>query len=300
MSGSATGLALMTRPNLIALVAPMAVLVAHGAADARSRMTRVLWWAIPVTAGAVAVAAVNAVLYGSPLQSGYGSLEALYSPRNTWPNLVQFTTWMLQTQTPFIFLALFGRSWYARWCVAFAACVLACYVWYVPFDNWTYLRFLLPAFPMLLVAAAETVVTVVRRYGLPNGLVLAAVLVLVCVGTWQGRAAFSLGRIEARYRVAADVVRTLPPDAVVISNLHSGSLRSYANRMTLRYEWLGADEYPGALRTLRDHGHPLYALLDGAEVEEFRRRYQRVADLSWMDRLPLDVISGSVYLYAIP
>jgi hypothetical protein len=135
---------------------------------------------------------------------------------------------------------------------------------------------------------------------MPNGVVLAAALILVCVGVWRGRDAFSIGQVEARYRAAADVVRTLPPDAVVISNLHSGSIRSYANRMTLRYEWVGADEYGDALRILRQHGHPLYALLDGPEVSEFRDRYQRVANMSWMDELPLEVVHGGVYLYAIP
>jgi hypothetical protein len=173
-------------------------------------------------------------------------------------------------------------------------------VCYLPFDNWTYLRFLLPAIPMLAVAASETLVTFVRRHGLPNGVALAAALILACVGLWQGRAAFSIGSVEARYRAAADVVRTLPADAVVVSNLHSGSIRSYANRMTLRYEWLGANEYADALGTLRAHGHQLYALLDGDEVAEFRSRYQGVADLTWMDGLPLDVINSSVYLYAIP
>ena len=300
MSGSVTALALLTRPNLIVLLAPMAVLVTHDALDNRSRLTRLLWWGIPAATGALGVLIANTALYGSPLQSGYGSLAALYSPRYTWPNLVQFTTWMLRTQTPFIFLALFARSWHARWCLAFALGVLACYLWYLPFDNWTYLRFLLPAIPMLLVAASETFVTIVRRYGLPNGVVLAAALILICTGMWQGRAAFTIGRVEARYRAASDVVRTLPANAVVISNLHSGSIRSYANRMTLRYEWLGADEYAEALHTLREHGHPLYALLDGAEVADFRARYRRVADLAWMDGLPLDVINGSVYLYAIP
>jgi len=299
-SGGVTALALLTRPNLVVLVAPLAVLVVHGAESNTIRIKRLLWWGIPAAAGALGVAASNTALYGSPWQSGYGSLAALYSPHYAWPNVVQFTTWLLRTQTPFIFLALLARTWHARWCVAFAACVFACYVCYLPFDNWTYLRFLLPAIPMLVVAASETLVTFVRRHGLPNGVVLAAALILACVGLWQGRAAFSIGSVEARYRAAADVVRTLPADAVVVSNLHSGSIRSYANRMTLRYEWLGANEYADALRTLRGHGHQLYALLDGAEVAEFRTRYQGVADLAWMDGLPLDVINGSVYLYAIP
>jgi hypothetical protein len=300
MSGMATAIALLTRPNLVALVAPLAVLVAHGAADRRHRFARLLSWGIPAAFGAIGVAIANTSLYGSPLQSGYGGLGSLYSPRYTWTNLEQFGTWMVQTQTPYIFLGVAAASWQARWCVAFALCVLASYLWYQPFDNWTYLRFLLPALPVLLAAAAATLLTLVHRYRLPNGVVPAVGLLLVCAGLWQGREAFSLADGEARYRAAADVVRTLPRNAVVISNLHSGSIRSYADHVTLRYEWLGEDEYNDALRTLHAHGHPVYALLDGNEVATFRQRYDRVADLSWLDGMPLDVINRRVFLYAVP
>src|SRR5439155_973016 len=83
--------------------------------------------------------------------------------------------------------------------------VLVSYVWYVPFNNWTFLRFLLPALPMLLVMSAMVLVTFVRRYNLPNGVVLAVALLLVCVGLWRGRETFSLAGGESRYRAAVDV-----------------------------------------------------------------------------------------------
>ena len=44
--------------------------------------------------------------------------------------------------------------------LAMAATVLLSYLWYTPFDSWTYLRFLLPAFPALLALAAAVVVTI--------------------------------------------------------------------------------------------------------------------------------------------
>jgi hypothetical protein len=273
----------------------------HGAADRRQQLARLLSWGIPASLGALGVAAANTLLYGSPWQSGYGSLETLYSPRYTWTNLKYFGTWLVQTQTPFVFLGFAAASWHARWCLAFALCVLASYLWYTPFDNWTFLRFLLPALPMLLVTAAMVLVTLVRRYDLPNGVVLAVGLLLVCVGIWQGRETFSLADGEARYRVAVNVVaQTVPRNAVVIANAHSGSIRSYADRVTLRFEWLGEAEYNDALRTLREHGHPVYALLESDEVATFRQRYARVTDLSWLDRLPLGVIDRRVFLYAVP
>ena len=300
MSGVATAVALLTRPNLVLLTVPMAVLVIHGAPVRRTALGRLLLWGIPASIGVIGVATANMLLYGSPLKSGYGSLETLYSARYTWTNLKYFGTWLLQTQTPFVVLGVAAASWRARWCLVFALSVLASYLWYTPFDHWTFLRFLLPALPMLLTTAAATLVTLTRRYDLPNGVALSVGVLLVCVGLWQGREAFSLAKVEARYRAAADVVsRAVPPDAVVICNEHSGSIRSYAGRTTLRFEWLGEDEYNDALRTLHEHGHPVYALLDGYEVAAFRGRYGRVTNLTWMDR-PLDVINRRVFLYAVP
>jgi len=300
MSGVMTAVALLTRPNLVALAAPVAVLVGRGAGHRRELVSRLIAWGIPAALGAIAVAIANAVLYGSPLRSGYGDLQTLYSPRYTWTNLTLFTTWLVRTQTPFILLGIAAVSWHARWCLAFAACVLASYLWYVPFDDWTFLRFLLPALPMLLATAAAALMAFARRVNLPGGSVVAAGLLLVCVGAWEGRTAFSLARDEARYVAAAGEVRKLPPTAVVISNAHSGSVRYYANRITLRYEWLGADEYNEAVRTLRTRGHTLYALFDDYEVGEFRRRYAGVTDVSWLDRPPLGVINGRVFLYTVP
>ena len=301
MSGVTTAIALLTRPNLVLLTMPMAMLVIHGASVRRTALGRLLLWVIPVSIGAIGVAVVDVLLYGSPLKSGYGALETLYSPSYTWTNLKYFGTWLLQTQTPFVFLGFAAASWRARWCLVFALCVLASYLWYTPFDHWTFLRFLLPALPMLLTTAAATLVTITRRYDLPNGVVLSVAVLLVCVGLWQGREAFSLAKVEARYRAAADMVsRAVPPDGVVICNEHSGSIRSYAGRTTLRFEWLGEDQYDTALRTLREHGHALYVLLDGYEVATFRGRYERVTDLSWLDRLPLGTIDRRVFLYEVP
>jgi len=86
---------------------------------------------------------------------------------------------------------------------------------------------------------------------------------------------------------------------VVISNLHSGSVRYYADRLTLRYESLGVDEYGTALQYLRDRGRPVYAMLDETEVDIFRQRYRDVGDVSWLDKPPLVSPANRVYLYLI-
>ena len=54
---------------------------------------------------------------------------------------------------------------------------------------------------------------------------------------------------------------------------HSGSLRYYAGRLTLRYDQLDPDWLDRGVDWLRARGIASYALLDEWEVPEFRRRF---------------------------
>ena len=53
----------------------------------------------------------------------------------------------------------------------------------------------------------------------------------------SGVAAFE----QRHVRAANEVASRTPADAVVLSVQHSGSVRYYANRITLRYDWLKED-----------------------------------------------------------
>jgi len=105
---------------------------------------------------------------------------------------------------------------------------------------------------------------------------------------------------ESRYVAAGRFARELPATAVILCNQHSGSLRYYANRITMRFEWLEPDVYLEALDHVRRLGHPIYVVLDDWEREMFRQRYGGVADLSWLDEPPLLLASRRVYFYALP
>jgi uncharacterized membrane protein HdeD (DUF308 family) len=76
-------------------------------------------------------------------------------------NVVRYTQWLMQSETFLIFAALAGlvalrrNAFAGRWAMFAAtvfAIVLSSYLFYRPFDNWTYLRFFLPAYPLLFVA----------------------------------------------------------------------------------------------------------------------------------------------------
>jgi len=299
LSGLAAALAVMTRPNLVLLGVVLAALVIRTVRLNVLPLTRCLWWCVPAMFGPIAIAILNHTLYGSPIASGYGTLETLYSPKYAPVNISHYLKWLVTTQTVFPLVGLVASPWLIRsdrsrawnvwWCCCFAVAVLVSYLWYLPFNDWTYLRFLLPAYPVMITLSAAALVRAVVRTGLPEGLCVAVAVVIVCFGLWQARPAFKVAEFDDRYRAAAEFVRSLPPNTVVLANLHSGSIRYYANLVTARYEWIGGDQYIAALRWFQQRAHPVYAVLDEAEVPEFRAKYSSSADVSWLDR-PMTVI----------
>jgi hypothetical protein len=307
-SGVAAAMAVATRPNLAALGIVLFALVIARPGIAAERIRRAALWGLPALIGPLFVAILNDRLYGSALRSGYGDASFLYSLDFFWPNVQRYTGWLLDTQTPFIVLGVMAvpllrghrrSARVAAWALLFAAIVVLSYLWYLAFDDWAYVRFLLPAYPMLLATAAAALVLLVRgpRSRTAAAAVIAAVIAYELSGTER---AFGNAESERRYRDAAEAARQLPPEAVIISNLHSGSVRYYADRLTIRFERLQPDNYHEALAFLRAHGRVVYVMLDDAEVDLFKRLYSPVTDLSWLNAPPLWVVDGRVRLYRLP
>ena len=309
--GLAVSAAILTRPNLLGLAAPILALVALRQTTWSRAATRCAACGLMMLPGALAVGAINHQLYGSALTSGYGGFE-IYSARNFWPNVVRYARWLIETQTPFVLLAfaapfllarrgLSEAATTARVALAFALILFLTYAWYIPFDEWTYLRFLLPAYPLLLGLSAASFAALAPARGRPRA--AAFLLLAIAVGgwgVWHSGVAFRVQDEEIRHQVAGYWAGGLPDNAVVISNRHSGSVRYYGHRVTLRFEWLYPEVYQDALAYLHASGKRAYAVLDDVEREIFRQRYAGVADVSWLDREPLLVAAGGVYFYEIP
>ena len=159
-------------------------------------------------------------LYGSPFQSGYGSTDSIFSSANLRANLARYPRWLWDTQGPLVFLFVLSpllppgpnpdSRWLRRILFAFAGGVLACYLWYLPFDAWWFLRFLLPAFPVLFVLAADVVWHGSRRFGVRTQIAAAIAFtrhhgeLRRDTGVGARRARDRRGRTEVRRR------RTLP------------------------------------------------------------------------------------------
>jgi hypothetical protein len=313
-AGLGASLAIVTRPNLVPLAAVIGlffvVQVVRAPGERRRWLCLVLFVAATIP-GCVAVAAINQHLYGSALRSGYESLDALYAWSNSGPNLDRYPRWLMQTQTPFIGLAV-AALWFARargshtkapldpslvgLLLTFAAVVCLSYVFYRPFgrDEWTYLRFLLPAYPVLLVLAVAVTIEVAKR-AIGPGTAATSIAVIICVALsgWQARESVRRGALTARVseRRYLDVGRyieaTLPRNSVFIARLHAGSIRYYSGRLTMNYDWLERRWLDDAIGELTTRGYRPFIVVEQDEEPGFRERFAELNTLGELDWPPM-------------
>ena len=286
----AVALAVLIRPNLAPLGLPLVVLslFAH-----RTDAQRYDWklgaaTACGLASGALLVAYTNSVLFGSASASGYGTAGSLYRLAFFQPNVQRYTRWLVETETYAILLAAAGivrlsrgtafqrtLAWYSS---AVIAVVWLSYVFYTPFGDWTYLRFMLPALPFIFVSYAALA---------RHQFVLLGLGAIVLAGQLRfdvKNGVFGTGASEQRYVAVASYVRdTLPENALLITAQHSGSVRYYTGRKTLRFDWLPPRQLDNAITQMKGLGYRPYILLEDWEEPWFKSRFRRsrLAGLDW-------------------
>jgi hypothetical protein len=297
-AGFCAGLAVLTRPNLAVAIAPIGLWIAVDPASPwRTRLMRLLRFGIAAGAPLGALGFLNAWRYGSPLASGYGEAGALFSMDHVWPNLQRYPRWLLETHTPFLLLALVAPVvlWRDRDARAIAvvsltaaAFVFITYLAYVVFNDWWYIRFLLPALPTLVVLSVAVAVkalgSVPTRVARPVAALSIAALAGWFLHVAEMRQVFELQAIEARFLRTGDyAARTLRPDAVVLSAQQSGSIRYHGGRSTLTWDAIDRDALDATLAWLDRSGRPSFVALEDAEEPRFRQRFagQRYGALDW-------------------
>ncbi|MEO8077409.1 MAG: glycosyltransferase family 39 protein, partial [Acidobacteriota bacterium] len=287
-AGAISSLAVMIRPNL----APIAAIVLIPAVFSRpeARVRRTVLFAAALLPGVVTLGWIQQVRYGSPLASGYGSIHDGFSLADIPFNLARYPRWLTESHTAFIWLSLLAPWWIAtraaRPLLASAAALLSIAIWaaYLPYvyfqpNEWFYTRFLLPAIAVMLLFASVVSLWGLRRLWpvlrLPVTAVLLAADLVTCLHSAQTLGAFDLRAQEQKYPLAGAFVRDrLPQKAFVLASQHSGSIRYYANRPTLRWDLLAPGHLDETLGILRAQGQEPFLVVDAGEDDEFRRRFE--------------------------
>ena len=277
---------LLIRPNLVPLVPVIVGWLAWRIWQGRGDRSRHLWRAAIVLSGIAAASLVTAeiywLLYGSPFQSGYGQTEAYFSPSHVGPNFRNYATWFTEAHTPLAFLGFVALAFpvKALWpdvadrsaVVAFAlltVIVVGEFLFYLVFADSSYLRFLLVFYPFIMLGLASIALAIARQHRTAGPAVAAALLLVVCANgvrvslEWG---VFDQGLLEAKIADVSEHVRRATADnSVVIAGQHSGSLRYYAGRVTMRWESLPEDWLDKAVTWMAERGVHTYALFEDYE-----------------------------------
>ena len=283
-TGLWTGAGLLVRPNLPLI--PLVLLV-HLAASSRGRerWIRLALFSAAVAPAALGIAALNTWWYGAPWHSGYGAAAQIYSVSTILPNLARYPVWLWQTQSPVLLLALVpllprfrsdASQPAVRLFAALFVVTLFSYLIYFQFEEWWYVRFLLPAIPALLVLVSAGLVAIGRRLPAPWGRVAVATVTILLVAH---TARFNIGHGmfgplkdgERRYAdVGVYLQRALPANAVVFSVQESGTVRYYGGRMTIRWDLIDREWTGRAAGEVERLGLHPYMVIEDAELPQMR------------------------------
>jgi hypothetical protein len=303
VSGVAAAIAILIRPNLVPLAAVLGVWMLWSRAEdsvarARHRLRSLVVFSIPVVLACVVIASINQALFGSPLASGYGATEQLFSAANVPTNIRRYGAWLAETQTPLAFAGIIAlivpttHLWPARgaWrgavlLASIAVVVFAMYAFYLPFDAWWFLRLLLPAWPALCIGTAALIAAASRFAGTRAREV--QVVALIALGLYTALLASRLqvfpdNEGERRYATVAELVRqTTDPSSIILASIHTGPVRYYAGRDTMRFDLLNEEWLDRAITWLTEHGRHPYILIEDWERpisrDDSRRRASSAA-----------------------
>ena len=327
-AGAAAAMAVLTRPNLVPVGAVIGLgFLAHAVRAGRRaspEFRRLLWFSVAALPGPLLVAAIQQYLYKSPFVSGYGALGDIYAWRNVAINLERYPRWLIETKSAYVFAALAGpivctvwsrtagsaashgcregdwspasTSWLAA---GVAGVVVAAYLPYIAFTEWTYLRFLVPAFPAAFALAAAAVAIPMARLPAP---VSAAALIGVVLVVVPAQVRVSVDQSVFRLWEGADrdprigryLDARLPGRAVLFSMQLSGSARFYGGRLTVRYDFLRPDQLDPVVDELAARGFHPYFLLEDWEEAAFRAQFAHASRFGQLDWPPCaETVSGS-------
>ncbi len=296
VAGLAAAVALAVRPNLVLVAASVwaaATLTAEGGLVSKARRGALL--ALPLAVAAALVAWID-----------------LFLAANVAPNLARLWQWTHETRAWWMVAALPAavalavsaprtRVWPA---IALVAGVLVSYLPYAVFAEWWYLRFYLPAWPVLAAATVALAWRILHRASPDAAPMVVVGLAIVMAGpalrVTTRQEVFDLWRGAQRYPAVATWVRdAAPPNAVLWSVQHSGSLAAHGAATVARWDYLAPDALDARVETLAARGRTSWVVLDDWEEAAWRQRFagQVRGRLDWAPLAEARVGTARVHVF---
>ena len=291
-AGLAAGAAVITRPALVVAAAVIPLAARRG----DTPLLRAGLAALGVLIGVGIQMAIQQHLFGSPFSSGYGAAANLFSLDHLTTNLGIFARHLWTVVGPLWLLGLLLGIIAARpepraKPAAVFGAVAAPYLFYLPFDHWETLRFLLPGLVPLTVVVADGLIKIARWPLNRAATGVITCLLLAITIAWSERllrnsSVWEVATLEERYPLAGDWINVnTPARSVVLAHQHSGSLRWYGKRDTLRWDFITPDDLATTVRDVEARGGSIYVALEGDEVAMFDSKFANVVDQLRVDHV---------------
>jgi 4-amino-4-deoxy-L-arabinose transferase-like glycosyltransferase len=282
LAGAAFGVAFLVRPTNVLLLAPLAFCL-------RLKPKVILLFMLGGLPLAAIFFAYNFAAFGNLLQTGYGaiSLQEFVTTSGLTTRFKHYLFWVMMTMSPLLLVGWAGVAadrrveWRDRaLLIAWFGVFIIFYACYSVYDAWWYTRFLLPAYPALILGALLTTRDLPavfpethRRLRLAAGLALLA----VALGfAWHYDRVFEVFRVGKEQAIHAESSRwagaRLPAQSVVVASEMSGALKFYTDHLILRWDWVPPEAWPLLKNRVQERGYQFYALLMPHEVDKAQQR----------------------------
>ncbi len=274
--GFALSIAVLVRPTNVLLYPSLLILVGPN-------FKRIAALTLAGLPGALWFATYNHTLYGGVFRSGYPGIETAFAPSYAWPTILHFgRTLALFLPAALLVLpliALVRRATRTRLLTALATwffALTAPYVFYaISQEDWSCLRFILPALPALIFAALLGVnaLTSSTSSSAPRIRLIAATILSIWAfaASWHWTRKLGVLYIkgyEQPYATATAAARTkIPSNAVIVCGQTSGAVYYYTDFPVLRWDFINATEFARYASLARSASIPLYAAISAAEED---------------------------------
>jgi hypothetical protein len=299
LAGASLGIATLVRPTDFVLILPVLAAMTPSA----GACIRLAAGGLPF---AVFVCAYQAWAYGNPLRSGYDEVWSAFAWRAVPQSLAHYVTWCSRLASWLVvFVPASAWTWrgkLSRWRLVAAAWIVATFGTYAFYaltsETWWYMRYVLPGFPVLIVAGLAgfrgITRTVASRIGHPwvaRTVSAAAFAVVVLSAGLLVRDPLSATyrTTKTGERVYPDALRIIGAEKnsseVVLMSQLSGAANYYTRAVPfLRYDALTSESWLAVRKWQRDDQAVFKAALFDFEIDRMFGKSGPLLPCDWQPR----------------
>jgi hypothetical protein len=290
LCGAAFALAIAVRPTDVLILPALAIVLRHRLSLGMATMA-----ATPI---GIALLVHKFGAYGGPFSSNYDHVRHLFSLGFFAPTLLHFGHYLLRLLPlsvlslvhPFVVrrahlrrehlaLALWGAGF-----VGFYA------FYYFSHTDWSFVRFLEPAFPAIIAlsgSAADALVSRVREHhrSIARLLLFSAIVAGAIAGNLSLRIPDAKKHNLSCVAATEWLTQTVPSNAAIVCMFYSGTVYFRAPNPIIRWEYLSTDLSASYFGRLSKAQIPIYALIDSTEESDLAAKHlagnwEKIADFN--------------------